>query len=100
MAQKTAPARGARKSDRKRTLIYIVAVAVIFMGLIWTEQVAVLYLLATLGLTVLLLIVATADLGLARTPGGELAPNDDSAVMGDGLGATINSTSARAAKRR
>ncbi|HEY0101055.1 MAG TPA: hypothetical protein VGB76_19175, partial [Pyrinomonadaceae bacterium] len=65
----------------------------------WTEQVALLYVLATLSVTALLLIVAFADLGGARQTLTSHAPNDDAAAAGDGLGASQNA-SPRAATRR
>jgi len=88
MAGRTATTTGARKSSRRKTFIWIAAAAIIIIGLIWTEQVALLYVLATLSVTALLMIVAMADLGGARRPIAELAPNDDSAAAADGLGAS------------
>jgi hypothetical protein len=87
------------KSSRRMTLVWIAVAAAVIIGLIWTEQVALLYVLATLSLSALLLIVAFADLGGARQTLTTPAPNDDSAAVGDGLGAAQNA-SARAAKRR
>jgi membrane protein implicated in regulation of membrane protease activity len=80
------------------TLLWIAAVAAIIIGLIWTEQIALLYVLATLSVTALLLIVAMADLGGVRRPLTEPAPNDDAAAAGDGLGGASNAT-ARTAQR-
>jgi hypothetical protein len=67
------------------TLIWIGVATAIIVALIWTEQVALLYVLATLSVTALLLIVATADLGGAQRPLTQPAPNDDSAAAADGL---------------
>lgn len=97
MARRTATAAGARKGGRRITLLWIAVAAAIIVGLIWNEQVALLYVLATLSVTALLLIVAMADLGGARRPLTEPAPNDDAAAAGDGLGA---SNAARTAQRR
>jgi hypothetical protein len=80
----TATAAGGRKSKRRTTFIWIAAATVIIVALIWTEQVALLYVLATLSVTALLMIVAMADLGGARRPVTEPAPNDDSAAAADG----------------
>lgn len=99
MARRTAPATGARKNNRRWTLIWIAVSAAIIVGLIWKEQVELLYLLATLSMTVLLVIVGMADLGDARQPVTEPSPNDDAAAVGDGLGASA-ANAARAAKRR
>jgi hypothetical protein len=67
----------------------------IIVALIWTEQVALLYVLATLSVTALLLIVAMADLGGARRPVTEPAPNDDSAAAADGAGVLRGSSNRR-----
>lgn len=90
---------GRTKGKNRMTLVWVALSAAIIIGLIWTEQVALLYVLATLSVTALLLIVAFADLGGARRTLTEPAPNDDSAAVGDGLGASV-SGAARAAKRR
>ena len=82
------------KSKRRMTLIWIAAAVAIIVALIWTEQVALLYVLATLSVTGLLLIVALADLGGAQRPLTEPAPGDDSAAAGDG------SAGARASAKR
>ena len=87
------------KSNRRMTFVWIAVAAAVIIGLIWTEQVALLYVLATLGLSALLLIVGFSDLGGARQTLAMPAPNDDSAAVGDGLGAARN-VSASAAKRR
>jgi hypothetical protein len=73
---------GGRKNRRRTTFIWIAAAAAIIVALIWTEQVALLYVLATLSVTALLMIVAMADLGGAQRP--LTAPGDDSAAAGDG----------------
>jgi hypothetical protein len=82
--------------------------AAIIIGLLYTERVALLYVLATLGVTVLLVVVALADLGAAKKGLTESAPApaDDAAAIGSGItstipaGATTATTSSRAAKRR
>lgn len=51
------------KRSRWFTYLWILALAVLIFGLLWKEQTSLLYILATLGVTVLLVIVATADLG-------------------------------------
>jgi hypothetical protein len=91
MAGRTATAVGGSKNKRRTTFIWIAAAVAIIVALIWTEQVALLYVLATLSVTALLLIVAMADLGGTRQPLTEPAPNDDSAAAGDGAGAARSS---------
>lgn len=53
------------KARKRRgfTYLWIVCLALAVFLLIYFEQTALLYILATLGVTVLLVIVATADLG-------------------------------------
>jgi len=56
-----------KAKQRKRrafTYLWILALAVSIFLLLYFEQTALLYILATLGVTVLLVIVALADLGL------------------------------------
>ena len=97
MARRTGTAAGARKGSRRMTILWIAVVGAIIVGLIWKEQVALLYVLATLSVTGLLLVVAMADLGGARRPVTEPAPNDDSAAAGDGL--SVSPVGTRPAKR-
>ena len=51
-----------RFGRRSTALFYVLAVSVVIGVLIYLEQIALLYVLATLSLVVLLLIVAFADL--------------------------------------
>jgi hypothetical protein len=82
MANRNAAA-DARKRRRLLTLAWSAAVALIVIGLIWKEQIALLYILATVSVTVLLVVVAMADLGGAR--GAQMvAPYDDAAAAADG----------------
>lgn len=90
----------ARKGNRRTTFIWIAASAAIIIALIYTEQVALLYVLATLSVTALLMIVAMADLGGARGQLTGHAPNDDSAAAADGLGAPGGVAARGSAKRR
>jgi hypothetical protein len=55
-------AKQTRLNRRTSALIWLVAVAIIIGTLIYLEQIAILYVLATVSLVVLLLIVAFADL--------------------------------------
>lgn len=60
------------KTKRRRgfTYLWIFCLAVVVFLLIYLEQTALLYIFATLGVTVLLVIVAAADLGQS-----ELSPD-------------------------
>ena len=54
-----------KKARRSRgfTYLWILALAVLIFLLIYFEQTSLLYILATLGVTILLVVVALADLG-------------------------------------
>jgi hypothetical protein len=101
-----AAADGARKK-RRRTSLLVSAVAIaIIIGLLVTEQVALLYLIATLGVAGLLLVVAFADLQGTQTAAVVPVPADDSAAIGDRSGgarvttATFAPSAPRRPKRR
>ncbi|MDT7543371.1 MAG: hypothetical protein QOE33_3275 [Acidobacteriota bacterium] len=82
MANRNA-ATATRKRRRLMTLAWSAAVAAVVIGLIWKEQIALLYILATVSVTALLVVVAMADLGGARRT-QMVAPYDDSAAAADG----------------
>ena len=71
----------AKKTGKRRWLTYawIVGILLVVSLLIYFERTALLYVLATLGVTALLLIVAFADLGgderLPDTAGNVAGPN-------------------------
>ena len=71
----------AKKTGKRRWLTYlwIVGILVVVSLLIYFERTALLYVLATLGVTALLLIVAFADLGAneraPETSGNITGPN-------------------------
>jgi hypothetical protein len=101
MARRNAPTVEARKRRRRMTLLWSAIAAAIVIGLIWKEQIAMLYILATVSVTVLLIIVAVTDLHDAR-PATEL-PLDDAAALADGTraAAQLRAPTARpTAKRR
>jgi hypothetical protein len=102
MARTTTGSGRNKTGGRRMTLIWIAVAVMIVVGLIWKEQVALLYILATLSVTGLLVIVAMADLqGARQLETSRPAPNDDSAAAGDGLSASgIAAAATRTAKRR
>jgi uncharacterized membrane protein YhaH (DUF805 family) len=63
----TNAARLARRKRRMITYGWIAALALITISLIYWEQSAILYILATVGVTILLVVVALADLAHANT---------------------------------
>jgi uncharacterized membrane protein len=68
----------ANKAKRARgfTYLWILALAVSVFLLIYFEQTSLLYILATLGVTVLLVVVALADLGSSELSSETLQRSD------------------------
>ena len=85
MSQRISGAR-TRKNSRSMTYLWLAIMAAIVIGLIYYEQTALLYILATLGVTALLVVVALADLSGSRnsnlTTGVVM---DDAAAIGNSL---------------
>ena len=101
MSKRLASNRGRKTGGRNRTLLWIVGVGLIIVLLIYFEQTAILYVLATLGVTALLLIVAFADLKGVPNAADLPQPNDDAAAIGTGISSTIppQATTAQGANR-
>jgi predicted lysophospholipase L1 biosynthesis ABC-type transport system permease subunit len=76
-----------RRRRRVLTLSWIAALALAVIALIYWEQTALLYILATLGVTALLIVVAMADLGRVNTPSA-----GSSADEASGTGTKLRST--------
>jgi hypothetical protein len=102
-----AAAESVRKKRRRNSILLSLAAIVVIVVLLVTEQVAILYLLATLGVAALLIVVAFADLHGAQTAAAtvEPVPADDSAAIASGIARPTPSTSfgatrPRAPKRR
>lgn len=96
MNQRAAPAIGVvggKQQRRGMTLLWIAIAATIVVTLLVTEQVAMLYVLATLSVTALLAVVAVSDLGDARKMTGP-ASFDDAAAISDRTSATGTTQSA------
>lgn len=87
-----AATRARKKGRRTSTLLSLVAVAVV-ITLLALEQVALLYLLSTLGVAALLAVVAMADLRGSQRDTLQPAPADDAASIGD---RTLKTTTAAA----
>ncbi len=84
--------RNAADDRRRRKTFTILWTAVLALGviiLIYYEMTAVLYILATVGVTALLVVVALSDLHYAEKHAGGAVPNDDSAAIGSGITATL-----------
>jgi amino acid permease len=97
-----------RRNKRNKRLIvlaWIVALATLVIFLLYKEKSDWLYVLATLGVTVLLVIVAVSDLHYGERKGVEATSlGDDAAAIGSGIVATAAATAApsdfRGAKTR
>jgi hypothetical protein len=94
MAKSNAAA-AAHRRRRLMTLLWSAVVAAVVIGLIYKEQIALLYVLATVSVTVLLVVVAMADLDGARRA-GQPVPFDDSAAAADGLPISTKNRARRA----
>lgn len=90
MSQRPPTRGGVRRKDNRRlkNFLWIAALSALLIALLYFEQTAILYLLATLGLTALLIIVAMSDLSGAKRSASASEPGDDSAAIGDGITGT------------
>lgn len=86
-----------KRKSRLITLGWIVGVTALIIILLYKERADWLYVMATLGLTALLVIVAFADLTKGRQGVDESALGDDSASIGDGLTSPATTTATTAA---
>ena len=97
-----------RRNKRNKRLIvlaWIVGLAALVIFLLYKEKSDWLYVLATLGVTVLLVIVAVSDLHYGERKAVEAAAlGDDAAALGSDIPATVAATAApsdfRGAKTR
>jgi hypothetical protein len=84
-------AAGARRTKRRRvTLLWVAGLATLVIVLLYWEQIALLYVIATLGVTALLVVVALADIGDHRASAP--LPAEDSAALGGGIPSTVASS--------
>lgn len=65
-----------RFSNRQKTSLWIILTTAVVCALLYWEQIALLYVMATVSVTLLLLIVAKADLSGARTLAPTVAAPD------------------------
>jgi hypothetical protein len=80
---------GNRRRRKLITAIWFGAISLLTIILIYWELTAVLYILATLGVTGLLAVVAFSDLGSADRGAGELERVNDAAAIGSGISSTF-----------
>lgn len=76
---------GGGLSRRKITWLWIIGFTAVVIALLYWEQTALLYVLATLGVSGLLVVVAMSDLAHARKSAATLTEIDDSAALGSGI---------------
>ena len=69
-------------------ILWFALLAVVTMTLIYFEMTAVLYILATLGVSAILVIVAASDLTRGEKHLTAAATADDSAAIGSGIAST------------
>ena len=84
--------RNAADDRRRRKMFTILWTAALALGtiiLIYKEMTAVLYILATLGVTALLVVVGMADLAHAEKLTTDARRSDDSAAIGSGITSTF-----------
>jgi uncharacterized membrane protein YhaH (DUF805 family) len=84
--------RNAASDKRRRTMITILWTAVLAIAtivLIYKEMTALLYILATLGVTALLIVVAMADLSHSDNLASDPRQGSDAASIGSGTTSTF-----------
>jgi hypothetical protein len=87
--------REGRRGKRNRRLItlgWVALVAAVVIFLLYKERADWLYVIATLGVTTLLIIVAASDLGAARKGVDEASLGDDSAALGSNIPGNLPAT--------
>lgn len=70
---------GDRRRRKLITVLWALALAAVVITLIYLEKTALLYILCTLGVTVLLMIVAFSDLAHGEKTTNEVAQSSDAA---------------------
>jgi hypothetical protein len=92
MSQRISRADEKRRKRNRRliTLAWVVGLAALIIFLLIKERADILYVLATLSVTALLVIVALADLSGGRKGVDEAALGDDAASIGSGIPATAS----------
>lgn len=78
----------AKRRRKMFAVLWSALLAIGTMTLIYLEQTALLYILATLGVTAILVIVAASDLAKGEKHLGGSVPAADSAAIGSGIVST------------
>ena len=87
--KRTRNAAGDRRRRKMFTALWTAVLAIGVIILIYYEMSAVLYILATLGVTILLVVVAVSDLHYGDRNANSAEKIDDSAAIGSGITATL-----------
>jgi predicted membrane channel-forming protein YqfA (hemolysin III family) len=74
---------GDRRRRKMMTVLWALALAAVVITLIYLERTAILYILCTLGVCVLLMIVALSDLGQGDASAPEVAQSTDATGVGN-----------------
>jgi hypothetical protein len=82
-------AAGDRRRRKTFTILWTAVLAIGVITLMYYEMSAVLYILATLGVTALLIVVAVSDLHDQRDTAASTRSND-SAAIGSGISSTLS----------
>ena len=80
---------GNRRRRKLITALWFGGISLLTIILIYWEMTAVLYILATLGVTGLLAVVALSNLGSAHAPGDEIERINDAAALGSNITSTF-----------
>jgi uncharacterized membrane protein YhaH (DUF805 family) len=86
--KRTRNSAGDRRRRKLFTTLWSLLLAVVTITLIYKEMTALLYILATLGVTALLVVVAMSDLATGESTSNDSAIND-SAAIGSGITSTF-----------
>ena len=86
--KRTRNSAGDRRRRKLFTTLWSLLLAVVTITLIYKEMTALLYILATLGVTALLVVVAMSDLTSGENTSNDSAIND-SAAIGSGITSTF-----------
>ncbi len=78
-----------RKRTRRNTIIWVAAISAIVIALLYAEQIAMLYVLATLSVTALLVVVARANFGEAKRATESVSFDDSAAIADKVAGANV-----------
>jgi hypothetical protein len=86
---------GDRRRRKMITGIWMLGLSIGVILLIYWEQSAILYILATLGVTALLAVVATSDLRHTDKTAGQLASVEDASAGANGVTSSYRNTTSR-----